>query len=79
MAKGLKGEVTDVARMGFTLNDNTALTYFLTHRTRLGEAFDVDGSRDVDQWYENIHVWTLRGKSRANRGADNRPKAHKWP
>ena len=59
MAKGLKGEVTDVARMGFTLNDNTALTYFLTHRTRLGEAFDVDGSRDVDQWYENIHVWTL--------------------
>jgi hypothetical protein len=59
MAKGLKGEVTDVAQMGFTLNGNTALTYFLTHRTRLGEAFDLNGSRDVDQWYENIHVWTL--------------------
>lgn len=59
VAKGLKGEVTDVRKMGFTLNGNTALTYFKTHRTRLGEAFEVDGSRDVDQWYENIHVWTL--------------------
>jgi hypothetical protein len=59
VASGLKGEVTDVEKMGFTLNGNTALTYFLTHRTRLGEAFAVDGSRDVDQWYENIHVWTL--------------------
>jgi hypothetical protein len=59
MAPGLRGEVTDVTKMGFTLNGNTALTYFLTHRTRLGEAFEVDGSRDVDQWYENIHVWTL--------------------
>lgn len=59
MASGLKGELTEVEKMGFTLNGNTALTYFLTHRTRLGEAFAVDGSRDVDQWYENIHVWTL--------------------
>ncbi len=58
-AKGLKGEVTNVQKMGFTLNGNTALTYFKTNRTRLGEAFEVDGSRDVNQWYENIHVWTL--------------------
>lgn len=61
MAPGLRGEVTDVKQMGFTLNGNTALTYFLTHRTRLGEAFEENGSRDVDQWYENIHVWTLEG------------------
>lgn len=59
LAKGLRGEVTDVTRMGFTLNGNTALTYFLTHRTRLGEAFAEPDARDVDQWYENIHVWTL--------------------
>ena len=58
-AKGPKGEVTRVEKMGFTLNGNTALTYFKTNRTRMGEAFAIDGSRDVDQWYENIHVWTL--------------------
>lgn len=59
MAKGLKGEVTDVKKMGFTLNGNTALTYFLTHRTRLGEGMAEPTARAVDQWYENIHVWTF--------------------
>ena len=57
--KGLKGEVTEVRRTGFTLNGNTALTYFKTHRTRLGEGMAAPEARDVDQYYENIHVWTL--------------------
>jgi hypothetical protein len=59
MAVGLNGEVTNVSKMGFTLNGNTALTYFKTHRTRLGEGMAEPQDRDVDQWYENIHVWTL--------------------
>lgn len=63
MAKGLKGEVTDVRKMGFTLNGNTALTYFLTHRTRLGEGMAEPQNRDVDQWYENIHVWTYEAEA----------------
>lgn len=57
-AVALRGEVTAVERMGFTLNGNTALTYFRTHRTRLGEGMAAAGERDVDQYYENIHVWS---------------------
>ncbi|MFT7287288.1 MAG: hypothetical protein ACI87W_001401 [Halieaceae bacterium] len=75
IAKGLKGEVTDVTKMGFTLNGNTALTYFKTHRTRLGEAFAVDGAHDVDQWYENIHVWTLEDGDWRLIGGMARPSA----
>lgn len=59
MTVALNGEVTNVSKMGFTLNGNTALTYFKTHRTRLGEGMAEPQDRDVDQWYENIHVWTL--------------------
>lgn len=59
MAPALKGEVTDVSKMGFTLNGNTALTYFKTHRTRLGQGMGEPQDLDVEQWYENIHVWTL--------------------
>lgn len=59
MASGLAGEVTAVEKTGFTHFGQTVLTYFLTHRTRLGEGMAAAGERDVDQYYENIHVWTL--------------------
>lgn len=75
MAKGLNGEVTDVKRMGFTLNGNTALTYFLTHRTRLGEGMAEEAERDVDQYYENIHVWTLEDGDWRLIGGMARPSA----
>ncbi len=58
-ASALKGEQITIKREGFTLNGNTAAAYFTTHRTRLGDGFAPEGEREVDQYYENIHVWTL--------------------
>ena len=58
----LKGEVTTMQKHGFTVANGTALTYFSSHRTRLGVGFaDKSGNRDVDQRYENIHVWSWDG------------------
>lgn len=58
-ASALKGEKITLTREGFTVNGNTAAAYFTTHRTRLGDGFAPEGEREVDQYYENIHVWTL--------------------
>lgn len=55
----LAGEVITIEKNGFTMNGNTAAAYFTTHRTRLGDGFAPEGEREVDQYYENIHVWTL--------------------
>ncbi|WP_394728747.1 hypothetical protein [Altererythrobacter sp. GH1-8] len=58
-SSALNGERVTLKREGFTLNGNTAAAYFTTHRTRLGDGFAPEGEREVDQYYENIHVWTL--------------------
>jgi len=60
LSKALKGEVTTVTKNGFTLHEGTtAIAYFTTHRTRLGDGMAPEGERDVDEYYENIHVWTM--------------------
>jgi hypothetical protein len=60
----LKGEVISMEKRGFNLSETTALAYFVTHRTRLGVGFaDKDGNRDVDQRYENLHVWSWNGSA----------------
>ncbi|MEM1263244.1 MAG: hypothetical protein AAGH76_12665 [Pseudomonadota bacterium] len=56
-AIALRGEVSDLSRQGFSLSGDTALMYFLNHRTRLGDGMAAEGERDVDEYYENIHVW----------------------
>jgi hypothetical protein len=55
----LRGEVITFEKNGFTMNENTAITYFTSHRTRMGEGMAVNGSRDVDEYYENTHIWTF--------------------
>lgn len=55
----LAGEVITIEKNGFTMNGNTAAAYFTTHRTRLGDGMAPEGERGVDEYYENIHVWTL--------------------
>lgn len=57
-AIALRGEEITFVRNGFTMNDNTAITYFTSHRTMLGEGFAVDGVRKVDEYYENTHIWS---------------------
>lgn len=57
MQLALRGEVLKAEKRGITFSGDTALTYFSTHRTMLGEGFSENGSREVDQRYENIHVW----------------------
>jgi hypothetical protein len=49
------GEVIDVWSNGISIDADTAISYFSTHRTRL------PGGKAVDQRYENIHVWVRRG------------------
>ncbi len=58
-AAALDGEVTNIEKVGFTLMGDTALAYFLTHRTRLGKGFAEGDARNVNQFIENIHVWTF--------------------
>jgi hypothetical protein len=58
-AIALRGEKITFVRNGFTMNDTTAITYFTSHRTMLGEGFAVDGVREVDEYYENTHIWTF--------------------
>lgn len=55
----LKGEKITFEQNGFSMNGNTAVAYFTTHRTMLGEGFAPEGEREVDEYYENIHVWSL--------------------
>lgn len=57
----LRGEVITMKKRGLTFSGNTALAYFSTHRTMLGEGFGEGDARKVDQRYENIHVWQLQG------------------
>ena len=60
----LKGEVISMEKRGFTLSETTALAYFVTHRTRLGMGFaDKNGNREVDQRYENVHIWSWNGSA----------------
>ena len=56
-AIALQGEVSNLSRKGFSLTGDTALMYFLNHRTRLGDGMAAEGERDVDEYYENIHIW----------------------
>ncbi|MEO0574841.1 MAG: hypothetical protein AAF004_05210 [Pseudomonadota bacterium] len=56
-AVALSGEVSNLTQKGFTRNGSTALMYFLNHRTRLGDGMAAEGEREVDQYYENVHVW----------------------
>jgi hypothetical protein len=56
----LKGEIIAGKLRGFTVNGDTALCYFSTHRTMLGEGFAQGDARIVDQHYENVHVWVRR-------------------
>ncbi|MEM8984999.1 MAG: hypothetical protein AAGC71_18460 [Pseudomonadota bacterium] len=56
-AVALQGEVSNLSRKGFSLTGDTALMYFLNHRTRLGDGMADEGERAVDEYYENIHVW----------------------
>lgn len=51
------GEVIKVWSNGISVDGDTAISYFSTHRTRL------PGGKAVDQRYENIHVWVRRGDS----------------
>lgn len=57
-AIALRGEKITFVRNGFTMNDTTAITYFTSHRTMLGEGFAVNGVREVNEYYENTHIWT---------------------
>lgn len=56
----LRGEVITMKRRGLSFSGDTALAYFSTHRTMLGEGFAEGEARKVDQRYENIHVWQLQ-------------------
>ncbi|MEO0995955.1 MAG: hypothetical protein AAFX58_00435 [Pseudomonadota bacterium] len=60
-AVALRGEVSNLSRKGFTLNGDTAIMYFLNHRTRLGDGMADEGQRAVSQFYENVHVWNKEG------------------
>jgi hypothetical protein len=60
-AGALEGEKISIVREGFSTEGHTAVAYFTTHRTQLGKGFAPEGERDVDEYYENIHVWTLEG------------------
>ncbi|MEM7293697.1 MAG: hypothetical protein AAF420_09945, partial [Pseudomonadota bacterium] len=55
----LRGEVSNLTQKGFTMSGNTALMYFVNHRTRLGEGFAAEDQREVDEYYENVHVWNF--------------------
>lgn len=57
----LKGEQLELTEKGVSIQGDTAVSYFRTHRTRLGEAFGSDAERDVDQYFDNIHVWIRDG------------------
>jgi hypothetical protein len=48
------GEVIEVWSNGISIDGDTAISYFSTHRTRKA------GGEPVDQRYENIHVWVQR-------------------
>lgn len=58
-ASALKGERITFVRNGFTMQGNTAVTYFTSHRTRLGDGFAPEGKREVDEYYENTHIWNF--------------------
>lgn len=73
-SSALKGEVTEITKKGFTRDGDTAIVYFLTHRTRLGVGFAEEDARDVNQYFENIHVWTLEdGEWRLIAGMARKP------
>lgn len=46
------GEEIDVTLDGFTVEGDTAVAYFSTHRTRR------PGGEDANDKFQNIHVWT---------------------
>lgn len=60
-ASALEGERITLTREGFSVEGHTAVAYFTTHRTRLGKGFAPEGEREVDEYFENIHVWTREG------------------
>lgn len=48
------GEVIDVVSNGISIDDDTAISFFSTHRTTR------PGGQKVDERYENIHVYVRR-------------------
>lgn len=53
--KGKSREKLDMNFKAFTLHGDTAVIYYLNHRT-----VRPDGEK-VDEWYEVIHVWVREG------------------
>ena len=49
------GEVIDVVSDGITIDGDTAISFYTTHRTVR------PGGQPVDERYENIHVYVKRG------------------
>lgn len=60
-SSALEGEKITLTREDFSVEGQTAVAYFTTHRTMLGKGFAPEGEREVDEHYENIHVWTFEG------------------
>lgn len=48
------GERISVSKKGISFDGDTALAFFETHRTRRA------GGEEVDERFENIHVWVRR-------------------
>lgn len=57
MGAAIKGEITELTKKKIVITGDTAQSYFLNHRTRLGEGMASEGERDVDRYFDNIHVW----------------------
>lgn len=53
--QGKTQEKIDTTFKGFTLSGQTAVIYYTNHRT-----MKADGTQ-VDQYFENIHVWAREG------------------
>ena len=70
---GGKAEKLTMEFKDFTMSGDTALIYYQTHRTMLG-----DGT-PVDQIYENIHVWKKDGGVWKVMGGMAREKAKPKP
>lgn len=53
---GNSNEQIDMNFKAFTLHDDTAVIYYLNHRTKRPEG------EVVDEWYEVMHVWARAGE-----------------
>ena len=60
------GEVIDLVSDGITIDGDTAISFYTTHRTAR------PGGQPVDERYENIHVYVKRGEDWRLLGAMSR-------